>query len=170
MYLMHKDNAELAEIMGSPVALGATPDKIVLDPLARFAYVLKREAKEIGFYRFRSAITAAFTEMLDYGSPMKVDMDVTDLAIDNEGRFLVMTDAAKNTLHVFSMFPANGSLSPAKSAIVNMQATPLALAFHPDGKSLWALAEKQISAFAYNSLDGSLKKLETSLQDLVSHA
>lgn len=161
MYLLHKDSAELAEILGSPQSLNAEPDQIVLDPLSRFAYVVKREAKEISIFRYASVITAALNEIVDYGSPLKLDLDVVDFNIDYDGRFALALDRAAPSLAVFSIASNNGALSPVKTTALEAGVVPVAFAMHPDGQRLLLLAEQKLLAFAYDSMDGSLKPLTT---------
>lgn len=161
MYLLHKDSAELAEILGSPIPLTAVPDQIVLDPMARFAYVVKRVEKEISIFRYASVITAALNEIVDYGSPLKVELDVVDFSVDNDGRFALALDRSQPALAVFSIAFNNGALSPVTTTALEAGVVPVAFAMHPSGQHLLLLAEQKLITFGYDSIDGSLKPLAT---------
>jgi 6-phosphogluconolactonase len=112
-------------------ALGATasPVDVTVDATSRFAYV----ADGIGQTIVTLAIVPGAGTLVPVGPPVACP-DVSALALDATGRFLVaMTSASPGTIQAFAV-AATGGLSPRGGPLGTGPHSPMAITRGPDGR------------------------------------
>jgi len=165
-FLLHKDTAEPAETVGSPLPLTVSADILQLDPLARFTFALNKEKRLLSFNRSQAVIMAAHTPQMDAGSPMTLNFDADLMEVDPSGRFVVFADNKNKLLRPYRIHPAIGSLYEVKERTFSVTDKALAMKFSPLlGRALLLLSPGQLHILAFDAVSGKLKTLATQAVD-----
>jgi len=156
--LMHKDTAEPAQAVGSPLPLTMTADILRLDPLAKFTFAWNKEKQLMSFNRSLSVIMSANNPQQAWGSPVKIGVDIDLMEIDETGRFMLMVDNKHKLLRLYRIHPANGTLHEVKESALVSDGKVRAVKFQPlAGRVLLVLSEGKLQAYTFDSVLGELK-------------
>ncbi len=101
------ENGALTAIPGSPFAAGNLPSSVVVDPSARFAYVVNEGGNNVSAYTIDK--NGALTPIP--GSPFAAETDPHEVAVDPAGKFAYVTNAVSNNVSAYRI-GENGALTP----------------------------------------------------------
>jgi len=159
-FLLHKDSAEPAETIGSPLPLTVSADILRLDPLARFTFSLNKEKRLFSFNRSQAVIMAAHTPQMDFGSPMKMTFDADLMEVDKTGRFMIFVDNHSKKLRPYRIHPSVGSVHEVPERVLSVDDEIRDMKFQPlDGRALFLLSAGKLQVLAFDAVNGKLKFL-----------
>jgi 6-phosphogluconolactonase len=150
---------------------GAGPCHISLDKTGKFAFVANYDGGSIAVFPLREdgSLAPASAFVQHFGSSVNKERQEGPhahwIAASPDNRFVLAADLGLDEVLVYRFNAAKGTLAPNDPPFVKLDpgAGPRHLAFHPNGKFAYLLAEmgSSVTAFAYKFDNGSLVPLET---------
>jgi len=158
-------------LLNQAATRGAGPCYISLDNTGRFALVANYDGGSIATFPIHDdgSLGEAAGFVQHYGSSVNKERQEAPhshwIGVSPDNRFALAVDLGLDEILVYRFNAAKGTLAPNTSpfAKLNPGAGPRHLAFHPNGKFAYVLAEmgSSVTAFAYRASSGSLSSLQT---------
>jgi 6-phosphogluconolactonase len=158
-------------LLNQAATQGAGPCHISLDKTGKFVLVANYDGGSVAVFPTREdgSLGAATAFIQHAGSSVDKDRQSSPhahwIATSPDNRFALAADLGLDEILVYRFNSQKGTLAPATPPFVKLTggAGPRHLAFHPNGKFAYALAEMSstVTTFAYKPASGSLSPLET---------
>jgi len=150
---------------------GAGPCHISLDKTSKFVLVANYDGGSVAVFPIREDGGLSPTSTFIQHSGSSVDKERQEgphahwIGTSPDNRFVLAADLGLDKILVYRFKSDKGTLAPNTPPLakLNPGAGPRHLAFHPNGKFAYVLAEmgSSVTAFAYKASNGSLSPLET---------
>jgi 6-phosphogluconolactonase len=150
---------------------GAGPCHISLDKTGKFVLVANYDGGSVAVFPISEDGSIAPASAFIQHSGSSVDKERQEgphahwIGTSPDNRFALAADLGLDEVLIYRFSAAKGTLAPNTPpfAKLNPGAGPRHVAFHPDGKFAYALAEmgSSVTAFAYQASNGSLSPLQT---------
>ena len=150
---------------------GAGPCHISLDKTGKFALVANYDGGSIAVFPIREDGTIAPPSAFVQHSGSSVNKERQESAhahwigASPDNRFVLAADLGLDEVLIYRFNAAKGTLAPNAPPFAKASpgAGPRHIAFHPNGKFAYLLAEMEssVTAFAYTAVNGSLSPLQT---------
>jgi 6-phosphogluconolactonase (cycloisomerase 2 family) len=129
-------NGTLTSI-GAPIATGATPNVVAVDPTGRFAYVANFGADPGGAQGTTvSQYTIGATGVLTANGTATTQLNPYSIAIDPTGKYAYVTNQGSNSVSQFTI-GANGALTPMSPASVACGSLPYKVTIDATGRYVY---------------------------------
>lgn len=129
----------LKHVPQSPVATGATPISVMLDPGSRYAYVTNASVNTISQYRYWERQTPLLDDLKRAGGLFRSGVTPVTSAIDPSGNFLYAANKATGSISVAQIHDRSGILKELAGSPYPVGGEPVSLAVHPNGDMLYVL-------------------------------
>jgi 6-phosphogluconolactonase len=157
-------------LLNQAATRGVGPCHVSLDKTGKFVLVATYDGGSIATFPIRDdgslGEVAGFVQ--HYGSSVNKERQEAPhshwIGVSPDNRFAIEANLGLDELPVYHFNARNGDLSPIEPFVkLNPGAGPRHLAFHPNGKFAYVLAEMEssVTAFAYKASNGSLSPLQT---------
>jgi len=157
-YTIDPTTGALTAIGGTPLATGATPKQLAVDPTGQYLYVVNNNSGGTGSVSAYSIhpVTGALTSL---GAAVNTGTSPAALVVDPSARFAYVGNGGTNTLTRY-ILALDGTVSSPGSTTT--QTGPLTLAADPLARFLYAGASTAvIERFGINGTSGALSSLGT---------
>jgi len=149
---------------GPSLLLPGTPVHVTIEPSGRFAYVATRDVSAVGDGRILTLALAAGPDELTLVDQRSAGASSCHVAVAPTGEFVYVANAGDGTagsatIATFRMNPSSGIPTQVGSPV--FAAGVAGLAFHPDGRSVYAVL-RGADALARYAIDGSSGSLTLS--------
>ena len=158
-------------LLNQASTLGAGPCYISLDKTGKFVLVANYDGGSIAVFPIREDGSLASASAFVQHSGSSVDKERQEgphahwIGTSPGNRFALTADLGLDEVLIYRFNAAKGTLAPGNPpyAKVNPGAGPRHIAFHPNGKFAYVLAEMEdsVTVFAYKASNGSLSPLQT---------
>jgi 6-phosphogluconolactonase len=158
-------------LLNQAATQGAGPCHISLDKTGKYALIANYDGGSIAVFPIREdGSLAPFSAFVQHsGSSVNKERQEGPhahwIGTSPDNRFALAADLGLDEILVYHFSTAKGTLTPNTPPFVKLNpgAGPRHLAFHPNGKFAYVLAEmgSSVTAFAYRASSGSLSSLQT---------
>ena len=157
-------------LLNQAATRGAGPCYVSLDKTGKFILVANYDGGSIATFPIHDdgSLGEAAGFVQHYGSSVNKERQEAShshwIGVSPDNRFAIEANLGLDELPVYHFNAGNGDLSPIEPFVkLNPGAGPRHLAFHPNGKFAYVLAEmgSSVTAFAYRASSGSLSSLQT---------
>jgi 6-phosphogluconolactonase len=147
---------------GATPHTGKGPSAIALDPAGRFSFVANAQDNSVSVFTHRRMGTAAkYPIELIKDSKVAVGDNPRALAVDPNGKYLLVANQGDNSLSLFKVHFHKGLLERVEGAPYPTGKTPNAVVVHPAGRWVFVLNRDSgdISRYRLDGLQGKLTAL-----------
>ena len=152
------DSSGFLTAIAGPIATGATPVSLAVDPDGTYLYVAQFGANDVAVYSINDATGVLSTARL----PLPVGAGPTALAIDPANRYLYVANSAANTVSAYVV--AGGAFTAVSGSPFAVGHQPVALAVDPGGNFLYVtnFVDGQVGVYAIDQGTGALTPISGS--------
>ncbi len=130
-FAINRDTGALTAV-GSPVASGAYPMGVAVDPSNQFAYVTSYTENKVTVYTI-NAVTGALT----YASQVATNESPKGIVVDPAGKFVYVTESSAQKVSSYAINATSGALTYANSFSAPDRFYPSSVAVIPSGSFLY---------------------------------
>jgi 6-phosphogluconolactonase (cycloisomerase 2 family) len=106
-FAIHHDTGSLMPA-SQPVSLSFTPSELVMDPVARYAYVFSDDRRRVSLFSYRQNTGPLLYERIRFGSPFTVNANASHALIDPSANFLLLTDREDQVVSAYRIDALSG--------------------------------------------------------------
>ncbi len=152
-------------VQRAPARTGRRPVAVTLDPAARYAFVVNAGSNDISVFRYLTSTMPLLINSRKYGSPFAAGKEPVALAVEPNGRYAYVANAASNDISAYRIQHQVGALSALPGSPFKTAKRPLDLTVHPSGRWLF-VANRDASQVSIHGIEKGLGALALAVREL----
>ncbi len=152
-------------VQRAPARTGRRPVAVTLDPAARYAFVVNAGSNDISVFRYLTSTMPLLIDSHKYGSPFAAGKEPVALAVEPNGRYAYVANAASSDISAYRIQHQVGALSALPGSPFKTAKRPLDLTVHPSGRWLF-VANRDASQVSIHGIEKGLGALALAVREL----
>ena len=152
-------------VQRAPVRTGRRPVAVTLDPAARYVFVVNAGSNDISVFRYLTSTMPLLIDSRKHGSPFAAGKEPVALAVEPNGHYAYVANAASNDISAYRIQHQVGALSALPGSPFKTAKRPVDLTVHPSGRWLF-VANRDASQVSIHAIEKGLGALALAAREL----